>query len=241
MKNIMVNTFKTLPIGTIFTYKGNKYKVCKDDDYCNICSRCAFKGINCNTLKHIRGNCGLGNRIDHTSVYFVQINDKIMNKDSDNSSIIIPTFNTNDSLNDLHIDCPKGYSIDVEHSDLSKGIIKFKKDNITLKDIYKDDNTEYANDLVIIKESKIGNKLMAIAKLIDIANYYNKGWKPNWNNYCEPKYYIRFSNNTNKNYYDIGYRFEINQASIFFKNKEDAQDVIDNPNFREILDTIYKD
>lgn len=36
MKNIMVNTFKTLPIGTIFTYKGNKYKVCKDDDYCNI-------------------------------------------------------------------------------------------------------------------------------------------------------------------------------------------------------------
>ena len=59
-----------------------------------------------------------------------------MNKDSNNSSVIIPTFNTNDSLKDLHIDCPKGYSIDVEHSDLSKGIIKFKKDNITLEDIY---------------------------------------------------------------------------------------------------------
>lgn len=238
----MLNEFKTLPIGTIFTYKGNKYKVCEDDTYCRVCSECAFKGTNCTTFKHIRGNCGLSNRIDHTSVYFVQINDKTMNKNFDNnSSIISPIFNTNDSLNDLHIDCPKGYSIDVEHSDLSKGIIKFKNDNITLKDIYEDDNTEYAKDLVIIKESKIGNKLVAIAKLIDIANYYNKGWKPNWNNYEENKYYIRFSNNTNKNDYDIGYRCEINHASIFFKNKEDAQEVIDNPNFKDILDAIYKD
>lgn len=29
-------------------------------------------------------------------------------------------------------------------------------------------------------------------------------------------------------------------AIFFFKNKEDAQAVIDNPNFREILDKIYK-
>lgn len=239
MKNIMVNVFRTLPIGTIFTYKGNKYKVCKDNDYCHICSRCAFKGINCDTLKHIRGNCGLSNRTDHTSVYFVQINDKIMNKDSDNSRIIIPTFNTNDSLDDLHIDCPKGYSIDVEHSNLSKGIIKFKKDNITLKDIYKDDNTEYANDLVIIKDSKIGNKLVAIAKLIDIANYYNKGWKPNWKNNKENKYSIGYAKSINQ--YRVSYSNLYEDNFIHFKNKTDVQAVIDNPNFRDILDTIYKD
>lgn len=208
-------------IGEIFTYNDKLYQVVESAK----CDDCAFmKNANCNPINEILGDCAFTKRTDNTSVIFKEVKKYMEIKN-----------------NQLTIDIPEGHIIDVEHSDLSKGIIKFKKDNITLKDIYKDDNTEYANDLVIIKESKIGNKLMAIAKLIDIANYYNKGWKPNWNNYCEPKYYIRFSNNTNKNYYDIGYRFEINQASIFFKNKEDAQDVIDNPNFREILDTIYKD
>ena len=176
MNNIMPDKYKTLPIGTIFTYKGNKYKVCIDNNYHFICSKCAFKGIDCDTLKHIRGNCDSSNRTDHISVYFVQINDDTtMNKDSDNISIVNPTFNTNSSLNDLHIECPNGYSIDAACSDLSKGIIKFKKDNITLEDIYKDDNTDYATNLLILLESKLFDKLSCIAKLIDIANYYNKG------------------------------------------------------------------
>lgn len=241
MKNIMADKYKTLPIGTIFTYKGNKYKVCKDDNYCWICSRCAFKGINCDTLKHIRGNCGLSTRTDHNSVYFVQINDDTtMNKDSNNSSVIIPTFNTNNSLNDLHIDCPKGYSIDVEHSNLSRGIIKFKKGDITLEDIYKDDNTEYAINLVILTESKLGNKLTAIAKLIDIANYYNKGWKPDWSTNKEYKYCIQYENAYNE-YSVHSSSFLVTESIIYFKNKKDVQEVIDNPNFKDILDAIYKD
>lgn len=233
----MANKFKTLPIGTIFTYNGNKYKVCKDDDCYYTCNRCAFNGTNCDTIKGIRGNCIFGNRTDHVQIYYEQINDETMNKDSDN--VVCPTFNTDNSLNDLHIECPKGYSIDVEHSDLSKGIIKFKKGDITLEDIYKDDNTDYAMNLVILSENKLFNKLLCIAKLIDIANYYNKGWKPDWNNSEECKYYILFNNN-NENGYSIEYRLKMNYGSIFFKNEEDAQAVIYNPNFRYILDTIYK-
>lgn len=236
----MANEFKTLPIGTIFTYNGNKYKVCKDDDCHYTCNKCAFNGTNCDTIKGIRGNCIFGNRTDHAQIYYVQINDDTMNKDSDNSNIITPTLNTDNSLNDLHIDCPKGYSIDVEHSDLSKGIIKFKDANITLEDIYKDDNTDYVANLIILSENKFFNKLLCIAKLIDIANYYNKGWKPDWNNSKECKYYILFNNN-NENGYSIEYRLKMNYGNIFFKNEEDAKSVIDNPNFRYILDTIYKD
>ena len=33
----------------------------------------------------------------------------------------------------------------------------------------------------------------------------------------------------------------IGAGDVFFKNSEDTQAVIDNPNFRDILDTIYKD
>ena len=234
----MADKYKTLPIGTIFTYNGNKYKVCKDDDCHYTCNKCAFNGINCDTIKGIRGNCIFGHRTDHAQIYYIQINDETMNKDSNNSNIITPTFNTNDSLNDLHIECPEGYSIDVEHSDLSKGIIKFKNDNITLEDIYKDDNTDYAANLVILSENKLFNKLLCIARLIDIANYYNKGWKPDWNNNEELKYYIAFDY-----YYNI-YRVKnlarLDGNIIYFAHEEDAQVVIDNPNFKNILDAIYK-
>ena len=238
----MANEFKTLPIGTIFTYNGNKYKVCKDDDCHYTCNKCAFNGINCDTIKGIRGNCIFGHRTDHAQIYYIQINDETMNKDSDNSSIITPTFNTDNSLNDLHIECPEGYSIDVEHSDLSKGIIKFKNDNITLEDIYKDDNTDYAANLVILSENKLFNKLLCIARLIDIANYYNKGWKPDFNNKTTYKYVIQYNGIENKHtHYSVDYDVCLNRCCVYFKNQEDAQSVIDNPNFRDILDTIYKD
>lgn len=236
----MATEYKTLDIGKIFTYNGNDYEVCEDNNIDYICNQCAFNGINCDTIKNIRGNCTISGRTDYTQVYYKQINNKTMKKDSDN--IVCPTFNTNDSLNDLHIECPNGYSIDVEHSDLSKGIIKFKNYNITLEDIYKDDNTDYAANLVILSENKLFNKLLCIARLIDIANYYNKDWKPDFNNKSTHKYVIQYDGIENKHtHYSVDYDVCLNRCCVYFKNEEDAQSVIDNPNFRDILDTIYKD
>ena len=236
----MATEYKTLPIGTIFTYNGNKYEVCEDNNIDYICNQCAFNGINCDTIKGIRGNCTISGRTDNTQVFYKQINNETMNKDFCN--IVCPTFNTNDSLNDLHIECPKGYSIDVEHSYLSKGIIKFKKGDITLEDIYKDDNTDYAANLIILSENKFFNKLLCIARLIDIANYYNKGWKPDFNNKSIHKYVIQYDGTENKHtHYSVDYDVCLNRCCVYFKNQEDAQAVIDNPNFRDILDTIYKD
>ena len=234
----MANNYKTLPVGTIFTYKGNKYKVCEDDDFCWVCSRCAFKDINCDTFKHIRGNCGLSNRIDHIQVYFVQINNETMNKDCNNINNVIPAFSTNNSLNDLHVECPKGYSIDVSNSDLSKGIIKFKNDNITLEDIYENQGKDTFITNVVSNNTNTYNKMSAIAKLMDIANYYNKDWKPDWNNPDEHKYCILLNNH---NIYVVDYDCRNVHNIIYFKNRKDAQSVRDNPNFRDILDAIYKD
>ena len=236
----MATEYKTLPIGTIFTYNGNEYEVCECNAYDYICNQCSFNGINCDSIKNIRGNCTISGRTDYTQVYYKQINNETMKKDSDN--VVCPTFNTNDSLNDLHIECPEGYSIDVEHSDLSKGIIKFKNDNITLEDIYKDDNTDYAENLVILSENKLFNKLLCIARLIDIANYYNKGWKPDFNNKTTHKYVIQYNGIENKHtHYSVDYDVCLNRCCVYFKNQEDAQSVIDNTNFRDILDAIYKD
>ena len=235
----MATEYKTLPIGTIFTYNGNKYKVCKDNNIDYICNQCAFNGINCDTIKNIRGNCTISGRTDNTQVFYKQINNETMNKDSEN--IVCPTFNTNDSLNDLHIECPEGYSIDVEHSDLSKGIIKFKNDNITLEDIYKNQGKYTFITNIVSNNTYTYNKISAIATLLDIANYYNKGWKPDFGNKLTYKYVIQYNGIENKHtHYSVDYDVCLNRCCVYFKNQEDAQSVIDNPNFRDILDTIYK-
>lgn len=234
------NNYKTLPIGTIFTYNGNKYKVCKDDKNYYICPHCAFDRTNCDNIRNIRGYCCKNNRIDNIGVYYEKINNETMNKDNDKKeNVIIPIFNTDNSLSDIKIECPKGYIIDIKHTDLSRRIIKFKKDNITLKDIYEEQGKDTFITNVVNNNKLTYNKIAAIAKLMDIANYYNKGWKPNWNNGVENKYFIVFD--CDKNYYSIGYKYKTNSGNIFFRNKVDAQSVIDNPNFKDILDTIYKD
>lgn len=206
-------------IGEIFTYKGKTYQVVK----ANTCKDCALSNALCHSFQTlVAGTCTPGGRKDNLNVAFKEIN------------------NMEIKNNQLTIDIPKGMEIDVEHSDLSKGIIKFKKDNITLEDIPCIIRDDIKINAFISKSSTYYNylnKLKAISTLIDIANYYNKGWKPDWNNDKEYKYCIVFSNNN----YFITYKLEMNYGSIFFKNRKGAQAVIDNPNFRDILDTIYKD
>ena len=232
----MADKYKTLPIGTIFTYNGNKYKVC-NSNACNYpCTRCAFDGVICDNIKYIRGNCTRCSRIDNTQVHYEQINNETIKKDSYN--VVCPTFKTNNSLNDLYVECPKGYSIDVEHSDLSKNIIKFKNDNITLEDIYENQGKDTFITNVVSNNTHTYNKISAIANLIDIANYYNKDWKPDWNNPDEHKYCILLNN---RSIYVVDYNCNHIHNIIYFKNRKDAQAVVDNPNFKDILDAIYKD
>lgn len=80
------------------------------------------------------------------------------------------------------------------------------------------------------------NRLKAISQLMNIAKYYNGDWKPDWNNQDEYKYFIIYDTDT----YKVDYSWTVICNNIYFKNKKDAQAVIDNPNFRNILNTIYK-
>lgn len=206
-------------LGEVFTYNGELYQVVKS----SLCNDCAFmKNGSCYTVNELLGPCDYTKRTDKINVIFKKIN------------------NMEIKNNQLTINIPKGYIIDVEHSDLSKGIIKFKKNNITIEDIYKDKTSiQFAsNNIYADSTNPYCNKLSAIAALMDIANYYNKGWKPNWNNSEELKYHIVFDF-----YYNI-YRVKnwtkMSNNIIYFAHEENAQAVIDNPNFRDILDTIYK-
>ena len=199
-------------IGEIFTYNGKTYQVVES----NMCKDCAFFNIRCNSVQtSVAGTCTPGGRKDNTNVAFKEINNmKIKN-------------------NQLTIDIPEGMEIDLENSDLAKGIVKFKKKDITYDDILQ----SYATDFGGIRvPNHCIDKILAISQLMNIAKYYNKDWKPDWNNSDKSKYYIRYNTGT----YAVDCNYTYNYGNIFFKNKKDAQAVIDNPNFRSILDVIYK-
>lgn len=56
----------------------------------------------------------------------------------------------------------------------------------------------------------------------------------------EKEYKYRINYNRKYDEYGIYYSLFEKESIIYFKNKEDAQAVINNPNFRDILDKIYK-
>ena len=199
-------------IGEIFIYKDKTYQVVEveiDEE----CKGCAFEFSSCCTS--LLGDCSPTHRTDGTSVIFKEIN--------------------NMENNQLTINIPKGMEIDLENSDLAKGIVKFKKKDITYDDILQ----SYATDFGGIRvPNHCIDKILAISQLMNIAKYYNGDWKPNWRSLTESKYYIYYS--TRSNTYGVSNTSSTKYINIYFRLYKDAKAVIDNPNFRNILDTIYK-
>lgn len=136
--------------------------------------------------------------------------------------------------NKLTINIPIGMEIDVENSDLKAGVIMFKKKLINYNDVWSTIITKSVSSEVELFV-KNQNKLAAINKLMNIASYYNGDWKPDWNNSGEYKYNIMRTGA-----YGITTSSLYNEGTVYFKNKEDAQAVIDNPNFSSILDELFK-
>lgn len=154
---------------------------------------------------------------------------------------------------ELKIQAPEGYEIDRENSTFE--CIKFKsiKKNITYKDVcnklfehsyyfinerggiifYTGKNKFDANNALDIHQLK---RLLALNQLINIAEYYNKQ-HPEQGKYL---YCIIFKERCGyeEGIYDL--RYTSFGLVALFNRKEDVKAVIDNPNFRKILDTIYK-
>lgn len=202
-------------IGETFEYQGKTYKVAEFDD----CRNCAFIHINCSSLRSITGNCMDFLRNDGANVKFEEVKDMEI-KD-----------------NQLTINIPDWMEIDLQNSNFDTGVIKFKKKELTYEDI-KASLKLNENLICISVDDNNSAKLCTINRLMCIAKFYNGDWKPNWSNNKEGKFYISY--NFIHNAYFVIEDNSNNVGTIVFKHKEDAQAVIENPNFREILDVIYK-
>lgn len=157
---------------------------------------------------------------------------------------------------ELKIEIPKGYEIDKDHSTFE--CIRFKpiKKDITYEDVcntlFKNNNGYFIDQHGKINFYNIGTnrfnvnnapngrqlkKLLALNQLLNIAEYYNR-------NTAELNVRYRICYDSTNYYYKVvpyaSYNFTYSIEALF-NNEEDALAVIDNPNFQEILDTIYKD
>lgn len=198
-------------VGEIFTYRDKTYQVVKG----NRCSYCDI-GNMCILKASIIGPCTPTTRLDKTDVVFKEIKDMEIKN------------------NQLTIEIPEGMEIDTENSSLAEGIIKFKPKYITYSKIVNSFNSITNTNIYI--HSSDTKKLKAIAQLMNIARYYNGNWEPDWSNSIECKYFIVYTSGI----YKVDYNWASVYNRIYFKNKKDAQSVIDNLNFRAILNAIYK-
>ena len=113
---------------------------------------------------------------------------------------------------------------------------------MSIEDIYKlmIKDRMYCYRNVIIKHNN-DNVLMAVANLIDIASYFNKNWRYDPtkedvgymivydNSIKEPHYFVDTINGATNVYY----------GNPIFREESAAKYVIDNPNFRVMLDKIF--
>lgn len=249
---------KAFAIGTKIEYMNKLFEVTESNQCCDcslatICSSsdiCA-NGRNDDVLSrdkriNIFGECSSIRRPDNKSIVFVEI-PKTKEQDVYNGS---PLYKTNNELMPILIDLPDGYIIDKDNSDFDKGIIAFKNKWLTLEQMYNTAKaTNYHTCLSEIKDStgdktcEVREKLIALSNLMDIARYFNGNWEyHNSGDNCG--YIIAYdkTKTTDDGYEVVHINSDTNMyfGNVVFKNEADAQYVIDNPNFRDILDKIFK-
>lgn len=207
-------------VGETIIYNGKTYQAVAG----GMCKNCAFstecsENIQTKIIFDNFGYCNGMYRLEGDNIVFKEIKDVEVKS------------------NQLTINIPKGMEIDLKNSDLTKGVVKFKKKDITYDDIW---SALISKDIFSEMNFNIRNnkKLDAISKLISIARYYNEDWRPDWSNSKENKYCIKF--NYHKDRFYVDYNNSIGAGDVFFKNSEDARAVINNPNFKDILNIIYK-
>lgn len=159
---------------------------------------------------------------------------------------------------ELKIEAPKGYEIDKDHSTFE--CIKFKpiKKHITYKDVcntlFKNNNGYFLDQYGQVNFYNIGTnrfdannapngrqlkRLLALNQLLNIAEYYNRKSKITKGLRYKITY-IEYTGQYDIHFHNVDDDIEYG-ISVIFNSKEDAQAVINNPNFRDILNIIYKE
>lgn len=145
---------------------------------------------------------------------------------------------------EIKITVPEGYEIDKENSTFE--CIKFKKKGLTYENIAEklftdrvayfigdgatidsyipsmDDETHLANNATSEKQLQ---RLLALNKLMNVAEYLNGGWKPDWKNVNQHKWTIKWDNLNCT--FDTSYWITCQTGTVCFKTPDLALQAIE--------------
>lgn len=147
----------------------------------------------------------------------------------------------NTETKEFKIEIPEGYEVDKENSTFEKIVFKKVEEKLTYEKIA-DKLFQYEKHYYIagdggIMGTSIGwscpntaptkhqlERLLALNKLMNVAYYLNDGWKPNWNDIEQEKFYIYYSNVSKT--IEIDYNCVCNSGEVYFKSRELAGQAI---------------
>ena len=186
------------------------------------------------TIKQYNAILEVYSIIEDSYNYTLEMFDQVINEPKEN----------NMETKEFKINVPEGYEIDKENSkELTYEDVAEELFGDTCYFINRRGKSVFTKELTV-KENKNNatnkkqlERLLALNQLLNIAKYYNKKSPKE----KETVYCINFDK--------IYFKYFISSCtdSMFvrglistFNNKEDAEAVINNPNFKDILDLIYK-
>ena len=120
-------------------------------------------------------------------------------------------------VTEIKIQIPEGMEIDRENSTFE--CIKFKPKELTYQEISK----KFPKSSSVSTNGRHLSKLLIIRQLLEVADYLNGDWNPDWNDINQPKYFISY-NVSKKIFVDACYY--VNYGIVCFSSKENAEKAI---------------
>ena len=120
---------------------------------------------------------------------------------------------------EFKIQIPEGMEIDRKNSTFE--CIKFKPKEITYQEIAK--KFQSYNSSVCTNTDHL-SKLITFRKLLEVADYLNGDWKPDWNDTNQIKYFISY--NINQKIY-IENCYYTNYSIVYFSSRENVEKAIE--------------
>lgn len=223
----------SLPLGTKIKVREDLKEGTKYEDYTYVDEMKNYKEV---TIKDYFTSCRCYKVYENEYNYSIEMFNQVINESKENNNM---------ETKEIKINVPEGYEIDKENSTFE--CIKFKpKKELTYEDVAEElfSSSMFTLDtigriyyLYSPSSKKQLERLFALNQLLNITEYYNKK-SPKEENKI---YYINFDKR-NLEYFIQGYTSSIVVRGLIpkFNNKEDAKAVINNPNFKDILDLVYK-
>lgn len=117
-------------------------------------------------------------------------------------------------ITEFKIQVPEGMEIDRENSTFE--CIKFKLKDLTYQEISK---KFQPYNYSVSTNAKNLSKLLIIRQLLEVADYLNGDWKPDWTNDTQYKYIISYNSKTRTLFIQ---NYWYNPGVICFSSKEKA-------------------